>query len=226
MMQQVLSAVQLEAFDHPCFVTDQVRDFRGMIGDQQGIVDIGGGAGRFAAIVGARVIDLDPDAVAKCRSKGLDAETGDALQPDNRWSDRTACFNLVLHHLVGRDERTTKAMQVRALARWSDRTVFVNEYIYESFFGGLSGRLIYAITVSTLLSWIAGIVGRVVPSLRANTLGVGVRFRDDHEWRRIFADAGFRVAAARQGQAERVDLPLRLLLIKSIRRNSYRLEPM
>lgn len=224
--QVILSATQTSAFDHLDFVSEQVRDFRTLVPGASGVVDIGGGVGAFASEVGARVIDLDEHAVDRCRALALDARVGDALHPPKEAGDRIACFNLVLHHLVGRSERQTRALQIRALQTWHGaiETVFVNEYIYESFIPGMSGRLIYEITSSRLLSALARIVGRYVPALRANTLGVGVRFRDDHEWKRLFGEAGYKVVSQTHGWSERIDLPLRMLLIRGIRRNSYRLE--
>ena len=57
------------------------------------------------------------------------------------------------------------------------RAVFVNEYIYELYVGNVSGWLIFQVTKSRVLSWIGRVVSTVVPSLRAKTFGVSVRFR-------------------------------------------------
>src|SRR3546814_12378166 len=91
------------------------------------------------------------------------------------------------------------------LSAWRGRArrVFVNEYIYQSFVPGVSGRLIYEITSSKILSFIGRQVSRVLPSLRANTFGIGVRFRSHKEWRQLFAEAGFHVLDMRTGRNER-----------------------
>jgi hypothetical protein len=138
-----------------------------------------------------------------------------------------ACFNLILHHLVGDSEAATRALQRRALERWRGqaRFVFVNEYIYESFVGQLSGWLIYQITSSRVLSWLGRQVARLVPAFRANTFGVGVRFRAHDEWKRVFAEAGYDIAGEITGADEHVSPPLRLLLIRTIRRDSFLLHP-
>src|SRR3546814_13793629 len=73
---------------------------------------------------------------------------------------------------------------------------------------------------SKILSFIGRQVSRVLPSLRANTFGIGVRFRSHKEWRQLFAEAGFHVLDMRTGRNERISPPLRGLLIKAIRRES------
>ena len=61
----------------------------------------------------------------------------------------------------------------------------------------------------------------MVPSLRANTFGVGVRFRAADEWSKLFRQAGYEVVASQRGSDERVSLGRRMLLIKSCRRDSF-----
>ena len=100
----------------------------------------------------------------------------------------------------------------------------MNEYIYERRVGNLSGWLIYAVTRSRLLSAIGRAVARLVPSLKANTFGVGVRIRAHDEWRAVFRQAGFEVLQTRRGEPEAVSPARRLLLIKSIRRDSFVLQ--
>src|SRR3546814_14279285 len=63
--------------------------------------------------------------------------------------------------------------------------------------------------------------GALPISLRANTFGMGVRFRSHKEWRQLFAEAGFHVLDMRTGRNERISPPLRGLLIKAIRRDSF-----
>ena len=118
-----------------------------------------------------RVIDTDPHSVRTCLAKGVDAALDDALAPHLRGDEDVVCFKLIQHHLVGPDEAATLALQRQALAAWRPRAraVFVNEYIYDSHFATLSGRLIYEITSNRALSALASVLNRVVPSLRANT---------------------------------------------------------
>jgi hypothetical protein len=233
--QKLLSADQIEAFYHDEFVEDQVRDFVALVPSVSAvgvIVDVGGGCGFFARAlsdatgVRARVIDMDPESVSACRALGVDAVQGDALRPEIRGDEEVVCFNLILHHLIASSERKTRALQQAALRPWTGRakSLVVNEYIYESFVGNLSGRLIYWITNSAWLSWAGRQIARVVPAFKANTFGVGVRFRSHDEWRALFAEAGFDVMDARIGAPEPIAAPLRILLIKTIRRDSFRLE--
>lgn len=236
-MQRVLSTEQLEAFYHDEFVEDQAQDFVALLGDRplaaKVVVDIGGGCGFFARRVGAltgckvRVMEMDEASLDACRRIGVEAVRGDALNPPVTGDEEVVAFNLILHHLVGGAERITADLQRQAVARWAlhVRAVFVNEYIYESFVGNLSGTLIFQITKSRILSWLGRVVSTVVPALRANTFGVGVRFRAHEEWKRLFLAAGYDVKASVVGKPEHVALPLRLLLIKEIRRDSFLLQP-
>lgn len=234
--QRRLSDEQIAAFRHNEFVTDQVADFRDLapIGaGERVIVDVGGGCGFFARALAkdqmlrTRVVDMDPESVGAARAIGVDAEVGDALAINFRGDEEAGCFNLILHHLVGPDERVTRSLQMKALQAWlgRGRYVFVNEYIYESFVPGLSGWLIYEITANPALSFLCRQVARVIPAFRANTFGVGVRFRSNEGWVKLFDEAGFRVADVKFGVPEPIPKPLRLLLIRTIRRDSFRLEP-
>lgn len=232
-MQNKLTREQIVAFDHDEFVDDQVRHFSALVHPivplSAAVVDVGGGRGYFASAVTAAtgrqvlVIDTDAESVSACVARGVRAQVGDALKPNAEVSSAVVCFNLVLHHLVADSERETHRLQTAALRAWRSRSafVFVNEYIYESFFGNLSGKLIYLITQSAILSALARIGSRWVPALKANTLGVGVRFRSDQEWRSLFADAGYRVVAIEKGRDEPISKVWRLLLIKRIARDSY-----
>jgi hypothetical protein len=234
--QRFLSEEQIKAFHHDIFVQSQVRDFKELVGehaDRDGvIVDMGGGCGFFSDAlrqsmgVGARVLDTDPASVEIARRLGLQAEVDDALQPKRRGDEGIVCFNLILHHLVGKSDSATFALQQKALSAWhsSEARVFVNEYVYESYLPGWSTWFVYQVTSSSVLSAIAGFVGRFVPSLRANTLGVGVRFREEFDWRRLFEAAGYRVVRHRQGDEETLSLAKYVLLVRSCRRDSYLLE--
>lgn len=233
--QRRLSTEQVETFYHQDFVGDQVRDFHTLMdGAARGgvVADVGGGCGFFARAlseaqgVRVRVIDMDPGSVEAAQHAGLESVVGDALQPEFQGDEKVTCFNLILHHLIASTEGETRALQIKALKAWRGRggAVFVNEYIYESYLGTVSGALIYAITVNPILSWLAKSAARWIPAFRANTFGVGVRFRAHEEWLRLFAEAGFRVADVSIGAPEPISRPLRILLIKTIRRDSFRLE--
>ena len=236
-MQNKLSNEQIEAFYHDEFVEDQTKHFIQLLGPGAGdgrvVADVGGGCGffarRLAHLTGrkVRVIDTDAASVEASRKAGVDAVLGDALDPKAAGDEGVVTFNLILHHLVGPSEKATRELQIRALAAWRSRApeIFVNEYIYQSVVGTFSGWLIYRITKSRILSWVGRAVSLVLRSLRANTFGVGVRFRAHEEWRRLFDEAGFEVVSAVTGEREPVSLPRRLLLIKAIRRDSFLLRP-
>ena len=234
--QRLLNHMQISAFYHDEFVKSQVVDFSNLVISQgfrhRVVVDIGGGFGYFAEAlqqkynINARVIDLDPLSIKECRTRGVDARQGDAFNPPISGDEEVVCFNLILHHLVGRNEAETKWLQTRALQPWraGSVSIFVNEYIYESWLFSISPWLIYRITSSKFLSLIAGAIAKFVPSLRANTFRTGVRFRSSDQWLSLFHSAGFRVVAYSRGPDEVISTPRRLLLIKSIRRDSYLIE--
>lgn len=235
-MQKILSAEQVEAFYHDEFVDDQVRHFIAMfdtMGAPTNVVDMGGGCGFFARQLTnqteckVKVVDMDPASVAACHSVGIEAVRGDAVHPNITGGEEVVCFNLILHHLVGASDRDTLILQTEALAVWAKhvQSVFVNEYIYESYLGHFSGWLIFRITKSPFLSWLGRLGAKLMPSLKANTFGVGVRFRANQEWRRVFETAGYSVKTTVLGKEEPVSMPRRLLLIKNIRRDSFLLVP-
>lgn len=237
-IQRVLNADRISEFYHDNFVADQARDFGELVMRVQrpeGVVaDVGGGCGYFAAAIArdygvrARVLDTDPASVVASRNAGIEAELFDALAPQFADDEEVASFNLILHHLIGASDAKTRQLQVRALETWHGKCqgVFVNEYIYESWFvTGFSAWLIWAVTSSRPLSAIGAAVSRIVPSLRANTFGVGVRFRTVADWRALFASAGFEVVGYRKGDEEPRSFSRRLMWIKSIRRDSFHLAP-
>jgi hypothetical protein len=234
--QKSLSTEQVEAFHHDKFVEDQVHDFMALFGaaaaEPGEVLDVGGGCGFFAqrlhALTGrtVRVMDTDVASIEAARRAGVEAIYGDALSP-SAGGEGVVALNLILHHLVGRSERITRELQRRALTVWRPqvRALFVNEYIYESYVGNFSGWLIYHITKNPLLSLLGRVVSIIVPSLRANTFGVGVRFRARAEWLRLFDSAGYEVESSTRGAEEPVSLARRMLLIKCIRRDSFLLQP-
>jgi hypothetical protein len=238
MEQRVLSGDQISAFYHDEFVKDQVEHFDALTQKTPKtlnipVIDVGGGMGHFALAVRERlarsvkVIDMDAPSIDHCKSVGLEAELGDALAIRPSLLTELVCFNLILHHLVAPNEQATQRLQTLALANWckEGKFVFVNEYIYESYVGSLSARLIYEITSSRLLSALAKTISVLIPSLRANTFGVGVRFRSHTEWLDVFSQAGLGVIAKKVGHQEQVSAARRLLLIRSISRTSYLLAP-
>ncbi|MBC5784862.1 class I SAM-dependent methyltransferase [Ramlibacter sp. USB13] len=230
--QRQLAAEQLEAFYSDRLTADQVQHFVDLTSglDIDGhVVDVGGGCGHFARLAQrktgkpVRVIDTDPKSVEACRAVGIEAVVGDALAPLSAGDEAVACFNLMLHHLVADNGNLTTRMQMQALTAWRGRVkyLFVHEYVYDSFLGDLSGKIIYAITSSKALSAVARQIGKIVPSLRANTFGVGVRFRSEASWIDLFRSAGFEVAKSTRGDVEPLPLPRRALLIRRKSRDSY-----
>ena len=235
--QRQLPPERIREFHHAGFIRDQVDHFQrlaaGVASSEHFVVDVGGGVGRFAEALSncsglkVRVLDRDEGSVILARAKGIEAEVGDACDPCIRGDESFVTLNLVLHHLVGSSERVTRDLQKQALCSWADSNtkVFVNEYIYESsIISGFASSVIYGVTKSSFLSLILNIVSSVLPSLRANTSGVGVRFRPSADWRVVFKDAGLDVDGYVRGDEERIPLLLRLLLVKSIRRDSWLLK--
>jgi hypothetical protein len=233
--QSTLSQAQVQAFYHDNFVDSQVSDFLKLHRSLElllpgKIIDVGGGCGFFAKALESltdfkvRVIDMDRQSIDNCTNLGIEAAYGDALNPQFIGDEKIVCFNLILHHLIGKTESDTCVMQKRAISVWGGRcdAIFVNEYIYESFiFTDISGWMIYQVTSSKFLSHLGRLFARVFPSLNANTFGVGVRFRSHSEWRRIFESLGFEIVNTVRGKQEGISLPRRLLLIKNCRRDSF-----
>jgi hypothetical protein len=233
-MQKTLSGEQVSEFYHDNFVADQVASFAQLVGPSINagsvIADVGGGCGFFGRglasrlPVRVRVLDTDPVSVRTCLQHGVDARLSDALKPDIEGDEAAVCFNLILHHLVGATAGQTRSLQSQALSAWHGKVpqVFVNEYIYESFvFERFSAYLIWFITSSRLLSTLAQFVARFVPALRANTFGIGVRFRAAREWQALFEAAGYELVSSTRGAEEFVSLSRRMMLIRSCRRDSF-----
>lgn len=237
MIQQTLLAQkQLAPFYHSDFVKSQIQNYRIMtpeyIDKPYTAIDVGGGFGYFAETLRAtenvkvRVIDSDPVSIAACREKGLDARLGDALKPQLTGDEDVVCFNLILHHLVSNTASGTTKMQKAALLAWKEnaKLIFVDEYIYDSYLGDMSGWLIYFITSSRHLSAVARAISRYITSLSANTFFVGVRFRSRNSWLKLFESIGYNTLVEIRGSEETVSLARRLLLIKSCRRDAFLLK--
>lgn len=234
-----LNTDQISEFYTEKFASDQLSDLEKLLGEsnislkpERLVVDLGGGCGHFARKVSqafgcrVRVIDSDPTSIKTCQAINgdyVEGILGDALKPPVTGDEQLVCFNLVFHHLIGKTEEATRAIQALALSHWlpSKTMVFVNEYVYDAWFFNLSGKIIYNITKSTSLSRLAAAVSRLIPSLRANTFGVGVRFRGHEEWCELFRDAGYEVLSVRRGNAEPLSFARRLLLIRETRRDSF-----
>ena len=226
---------QIDAFYLNCFNESQVMDFIKLTNNNRNyncIVDVGGGVGYFAQNLNGklgslvRVIDSDAysiEQVKRLENKNIEGIIGDALNPEIKGDESIICFNLILHHLIGSNEAETRMLQKQALLAWRNTQVqiFINEYIYESFLGNLSGRLIYEITSNRFLSTVGAFIGNIIPSLKANTFGVGVRFRASKEWIKLFEECGFKVVSISYGKVEYTSIPLRFLLIKQVRRESF-----
>lgn len=235
--QKKLSEDQVREFHHQEFVKDQVEDFMLLTRELNAwgtVVDEGGGCGFFAAAlrdraeIPVRVIDMDEASIETCRELGVDGRIDDALAPSIHGDEAVVCFNLILHHLIGEDDRRTRVLKSPALAGWYGKceAVFVNEYIYESWLvPRLSAWTIWRVTSSRILSAIANLVSRAIPSRRANTLGVDVRFRTAADWRTLFAACGYRSVVSCRAKDQPVSLARRMLLIRSSRRDSFLLKP-
>jgi hypothetical protein len=238
MEQKTLSEKQIESFYVYCGDDSQVDHFiklvpRCLLGPENVVVDIGGGVGFFAESLRrrieaeVRVLDTDPIAVETCLAKGVSAVIDNALSPTHRGDEDIVCFNLILHHIIASEDSATRLLQQQVLRSWLRyaKYIFVNEYSYESYVGNLTGRLIYLITKNKLLSGIGAIISYFIPSLKANTFGVGVRFRSGNDWVELFEESGFRVVKAVRGADKHVPFARRLLFLRSWRQDSYLLEP-
>jgi hypothetical protein len=241
-VQKKLSAAQIEAFYSDDETANQVQHFleltKGVdLDDRKKIVDVGGGCGHFARQITqrtglpVRVLDTDPTSISICREAGVaDAEIGDALAPPIRGDEGVVTFNLILHHLIGDTTRKTRELQIAALRTWRGAAdyVYVNEYVYQAPLAtDFAGLMIYLVTRSRTLSLLGSAISRLpfLKALRANTFGVGVRFRSNASWRNLFRDSGYEIVAFAPGPHEDMPLSRRLLLIWSKRRDSYLLRP-
>jgi hypothetical protein len=238
-VQKKLDQKQIEAFYVSHFAADQVAHFKNLLNTDETsfshtVVDVGGGCGYFARHLKektglkVRVLDTDAQSIAACHEQSIEAVCDDALEPKIMGDEEIVCFNLILHHLIADDDKLTEQLQKKALNVWRTNTsyVFVNEYVYDSFIGNISGRIIYEITRSSLLSTLGSLVSRFVPSLRANTFGIGVRFRSHAEWESLFLESGYQVVSRIRGQAEPLSLARRMLFISEKRRDSFLLSPL
>jgi len=234
--QRILSKEQLSDFYIETFVAEQKAHISRLLKTDTPdlkIVDVGGGAGFLASAVGKElgfavtVWDIDPEAVRLARLRGVNAVEKNILTSIEKQPVDVMFFNLVLHHLVGSSNKQTLETQRVALenAKRCANTILVHEYIYESyFFDELSSWLIWLLTSSTSLVRLLRMIGKIVPSLNANTLGVGVRFHCKSGWKRQFEEAGFMVVNSIDCQREHVSLARRILLIRNLYRTTFLLK--
>lgn len=243
MEQKVLQRSALDAFDTPEGVVEQLRHFKECYGYDRSspfsLLDVGGGAGYFVSALQeefpamrATILDIDESAVFKARGRGLAAEPGSILErlPEHIPGEfDVICFNLVLHHIVAGGARKTRELQMRALSLAGKRlsgngSVFVHEICYEGrIFPDSTGAMIFQALSNPLFAGIARLAGRFVPSLRANTVGVGVRFRPSSGWVRLIEEAGGKSLKVRPGGTEGHSLSRRLLLnVREVRRCSFK----
>lgn len=239
--QTALASNQLRKFHLNNFAGRQSSHFALLIDKnyvkKRTVLDIGGGIGAFAKELKLKsnmnviVMDSDEESVEICKKMtgdivSIDAIIGDALNPPPMDNIGIVSFNLILHHLVGKDELETKELQKKALTHWHKKAeyIFINEYVYDSLIMNCSGAIIYKITSNKILSIISSFVGKFVPALRANTLGVGVRFRAHKEWIKLFDECGYEVVDKILAENDYVSTFLRLLLIDEIRTDSFLLK--
>ncbi|GJL65038.1 MAG: hypothetical protein NPIRA05_00090 [Nitrospirales bacterium] len=231
--QRILEQRQLQEFYHQEFVDSQSAHIEALLGKRlegANVIDVGGGAGFLAqeltAKHGANVIiwDIDDDAIALAHAKGLKAEHRDILKVDVPIETDFCLFNLVLHHLVAANNKNTEAFQSKALSNVSSNSkqIIVHEYVYESIlWREFSSWFIFFLTSLGFLKGVLRAVGKIFPSLNANTAGVGVRFHSKSGWKRIFAEANLLVVNEIDGEAEYVSPLRRLLLIKKMHRTTF-----
>ncbi len=237
-MQMTLSAESLAEFYHDDFAQEQVDDLGALAGRSMldaTIVDLGGGVGHFSELLrtqhraDASVLDMDGESVRRCLLRGVPALIGDAITTRAADGNDFAAFNMILHHLVAPGFRATEELQTAALAnlaiRGGPKRVFVSEFVYEGYVLNWPAALIFAVTSSKALSTAASSVARFIPSLRANTFGVGVRFRAAPDWARMFARSGWRVSAHRTHPSGPIGVAKLVALgLRSWRRDSFLLE--
>mgnify|MGYP001166758468 CR=1 FL=1 len=238
--QKTLEQHQIDEFNTDVFAKKQATHFETLTANARSnnsiktVVDMGGGNGYFATELSGmeifvRIIDSDKKSIQNCKNLNniyIDAHIGNALSPDIKGDEDIVCFNLILHHLIGATEKETRELQKKTIRLWRDRVqyIFINEYIYDSFVGYFSGRLIYEITKNKFLSMISKIVTHVIPSFRANTFGVGVRFRAHKEWCDIFEECGFEIVSKIYAEPDYTAPVLRILFIREVRTDSFLLK--
>ena len=212
-------ALQIEHFKE-CYNYDRDSNFT--------LLDVGGGVGYFVLALQqefpnmrATILDLDESAISKAKSNGLDAVVGSVLKPPpsiHLQKFDIVCFNEVLHHIIAASDRNTCKLQQLALLRAKGLasqagSIFINELCYEGkVFSDSSSAIIFHLLTNPLLSKIVASISAFVPSLKANTVGVGIRFRPYGGWVRLIESAGFQLSKKCEGAVEKPSFAKRLLL--------------
>lgn len=241
MTQRVLPKSAIDEFDTPEGVAEQIQHFKNLLGIDPSVVfsilDVGGGTGFFVSAlksefrnVDATILDLDQASVTKSVRKGLNSIHGSIVAPPRDLMSRrfdVISFNLVLHHIIAETDSSTVALQQQALRQArvllkDGGRIFVHEICFEGrFFADLSGLLIYRITSSHHLEKVLRFTGTIFSALKANTVGVGVRFRPLIGWEEIARSVGLEALNTCEGGPEGHSLLRKaLLLIKEVRRRS------
>ena len=212
--QRILKRKALDAFDTNEGVAEQIAHFKLCYEYNRDskftLLDIGGGGGYFISALQreypnmrATILDLDNLAIEKAASNGLNGIVGSVLNPPSQLTSQkfdVICFNLVLHHIIATKDSDTRKLQ--SLALFNARaissvggSIFIHEICYEGrFFSGSSSAIIFHILTNALLSKMTLFISKYVPSLKANTLGVGVRYRAYDAWVKLIKLSGYNIA--------------------------------
>lgn len=198
-----------------------VEALRGKYRQPVNLLDVGGGNGKFLdslmdALPTGRVVNLDISAaLLELNKKNKTLIHASILDEPFKGAGESERFdvitvNWVLHHMIGSSEHHCKMLQLATLeacksALRAGGMVAVAENDYRSWVSeDFSARLIYVVTRSRTLARFA--------RRFANTAGVGVRFRTENGWRKLFESAGLTVVQAFYGEKWRTRLWKRVLL--------------
>ena len=190
-------------------------------------LDIGGGCGKFSTNIindTDYIIEvIDPSLSAKenfISSKNLRLINQDFIQYQTNKKYDFIFLNLVLHHILGKNEFDTRNAQLSFLEKAKKHLkpnglLFIQENYYEGIFrSDITGKIIYKLTSSKLLE-------KLIRLLGANTAGEGVRFRSSRSWEILFNKVGLikRSEASDPKWGEYIKLHEKLILLN---KNRYR----
>jgi 2-polyprenyl-3-methyl-5-hydroxy-6-metoxy-1,4-benzoquinol methylase len=143
MLKQIrLNDDQISAFFNTEFEQDQLNHFESLFEniDFQGvIVDVGAGVGNFARLLTnkrknkVRVLDIDPRSIEIAKGVGdnrIEAVVADAINPIILGDESVVTINLILHHLIGLTEATTRDLQESDLRVWLGKTDYICQRIH------------------------------------------------------------------------------------------------
>jgi len=161
-------------------------------------LDIGGGIGTFSEIISENIdckidiIDPSKSVINKfSKSKNLKLHSTHLEDFKVKKKYDFIFINLVLHHIIDKDFKTTYNKQINFLTQSlkylkPEGKIFIQENYYESFFGNdWTGKLIYFLTKLKFIE-------KLTRKLGANTAGEGVRFRSHKSWEEIFRKCGMK----------------------------------